>query len=134
MILGYLKGSFEAWKEAGEEIDMIIDIEADELAMDLPHDPNLVVLDVRRETEFGDGHIVDAVNIPLDEMTDIVNISDFEENQNIYIHCGTGYRSVIAASLMKRQGLHNLRNIVGGFEKIREQKGIKIVKEDSVLN
>ena len=133
-IRGYLEGSYDAWQKAGEEIDMIIDVEADELAMDIPHDENLVIVDVRRETEFGDGHVANAMNIPLDEMNDIVNLSDFEDHQNIYIHCGTGYRSVIAASLMKRQGFHNLRNVIGGFEKIREQKGINIVKENSVLN
>ena len=59
---GYLKGGFDSWADAGEKIDIIIDIEADELAMDIPHDPNLLVLDVRRETEFADGHIVGAQN------------------------------------------------------------------------
>lgn len=131
---GYLLGGFDAWQNAGEQIDMIIDVEADELAMDIPHDTNLVVLDVRRETEFGDGHVANALNIPLDELTDIVNVAELEEDQNIYIHCATGYRSVIAASLIKRQGLHNIRNVVGGFEKIREQEKIAITKENSVLN
>lgn len=133
-IRGYLEGGFASWTAAGREIDMIIDVEADELAMDIPHDDNLVVVDVRRETEFGDGHVVGAINIPLNEMTDVVNISDFEDFQNIYIHCESGYRSVIAASLIKRQGIHNLRNVIGGFGKIKEQKGIQTVKENSVLN
>jgi rhodanese-related sulfurtransferase len=62
---GYLKGGFEAWKAAGENTDMIISIEPDELAMDMPHDDKLVVLDVRREAEFADGHVKGAVNIPL---------------------------------------------------------------------
>jgi hydroxyacylglutathione hydrolase len=131
---GFLQGGFETWTKAGEQIDMVIDIEADELAMDIPHDDRLVVLDVRRETEFGDGHVAGAMNIPLDDFTEIVNIAGFEEDENIYIHCGSGYRSVIAASLLKRQGVHNIRNVLGGFEKIREQPGIEIVKENSVLN
>lgn len=131
---GFLEGGFNAWKDAGESIDLIIEVEADELAMDLPHDKNMVVIDVRRETEFGDGHIDSAVNIPLDELNDPLNIAKFEENQNIYIHCGSGYRSVIAASLFKRHGYHNIRNVAGGFDKIREQKNIRIVKENSVLN
>jgi hydroxyacylglutathione hydrolase len=79
---GYLKGSFDAWQNAGEKTDMIINIEADELAMDLPHDPNMVVVDVRRETEFADGHVKDAQNIPLNEMNDVANIAVFEDNQN----------------------------------------------------
>ena len=130
---GYLKGGFEAWKNAGEKVDMIIDVEADELAMDIPHDPNLVVVDVR-ETEFADGHVKNAQNLPLNEMTDLANIANFEDNQNLYVHCAGGYRSVIASSLLKRQGVHNLRNVLGGWGKIKEQKDIKIEKETSVLN
>jgi hydroxyacylglutathione hydrolase len=133
-ILGFLKGGFGAWQSAGEPVDMIVDIEADELAMDIPHDPNLVVVDVRRETEFADGHIAGAQNLPLNEMNDVLNLSHFEDNQNLYLHCAGGYRSVIAASLLKREGTHNLRNILGGWGKIKEQKKIKVVKEASLLN
>jgi len=133
-IKGFLAGGFEAWRNAGEQFDLVISIEPDELAMDIPHDPNLVLIDVRRETEYGDGHIEKALNIPLDELTDPATLADFEENYNIYLYCGSGYRSMIAASLFKRQGFHNLRNVEGGFEKIREQKTIPIVKENSVLN
>jgi len=131
---GYLKGGFEAWQSAGETVDLIIDVEADELAMDIPHDPNLVVVDVRRETEFADGHIKNAQNLPLNEMNDLVNLAHFEDGQNLYVHCLGGYRSVIAASLLKRQGVHNLRNVLGGWGKIKEQENIKIEKETSVLN
>lgn len=133
-IHGYLQGGFEAWQKAGETVDMIVDVEADELAMDIPHDPNLVVVDVRRETEFADGHIKDAQNLPLNEMNDVVNLAHFEDNQNLYVHCGGGYRSVIAASLLKREGTHNLRNVLGGWNKIKEQGNIKIEKEASILN
>ncbi len=133
-IKGYLDGGYEAWKNAGEPIDMIIDVEADELMMDIPHDQNLVVIDVRRETEFADGHLKDAVNIPLIEMTDPGNLANLEETQNLYIHCAAGYRSVIASSLLKRQGIHNLRNITGGWEKIKEQEKAEIIKETSGLN
>lgn len=131
---GYLEGGLEAWKAAGEEIDLIIDVEADELAMDLPFDKNLVVVDVRRETEFADGHVAGAVNIPLNEMTDPGSMANIQENQNLYVHCAGGYRSVIASSLLKRQGIHNLRNVVGGWGVIKDQKGIEVVKENSVLN
>ena len=131
---GYLEGGFNAWKDAGEQIDIIINIEPDELAMDLPYDEKLLVIDVRREPEFADGHIKDAVNIPLLNLTDPVSMADFEEDQNIYLHCTSGYRSVIAASFIKKQGIHNLYNILGGWEKIKEQKSIKQEKEKSVLN
>ncbi len=131
---GYLKGGFDTWKNAGEKIDMIIDIEPDELAMDIPFDENLLVLDVRRETEFADGHIKGAVNLPLNEMTDPGNLSNLEDHFNIYVHCGGGYRSVIASSLLKREGFHNLRNVTGGWNKIKDLKKIEVVKDVSVLN
>lgn len=131
---GYVKGSVEAWKAAGENVDMIIDVEADELAMDIPFDDKLVVLDVRRPAEYADGHVKGAVNLPLAEMNDAANLASFEEDQNIYVHCAGGYRSVIAASFLKRQGIHNLRNVSGGWKKIQEQSGIETEKEKSVLN
>jgi rhodanese-related sulfurtransferase len=131
---GYLKGGFEAWKKAKENIDVIIDVEVDELALDIKHDPNLVVVDVRRETEFADGHIENATNLSLTEMTDVAQIANLEEHQNLYVHCASGYRSTIACSLLKRQGYHNLRNVLGGWEKIKEEPLIKTAKEASVLN
>lgn len=131
---GYLDGGYEAWQKAGEPIDMIINVEADELIMDIPHDKNLVVVDVRRETEFADGHLKDALNLPLNEMPDPGTMASLEETQNIYVHCAGGYRSVIASSLLKRQGIHNLRNVLGGWGKIKEQEKAEIIKEKSVLN
>jgi hydroxyacylglutathione hydrolase len=133
-VVGYVAGGFEAWKEAGEEIDMVIDVEPDELAMDIPFDPNLVVVDVRKPTEYADGHVKGAVNIPLNEMTDPASMTNLEEEQNIYVHCAGGYRSVIAASLLKRQGIHNLRNVLGGWGKMKEEPKIPTEKEKSVLN
>lgn len=133
-VIGYVEGGYDAWKKSGETIDMIIEVEADELAMDIPFDENLVVLDVRKPAEFAEGHVKDALNIPLEEMTDLVNVSSFEETQNIYVHCQGGYRSLIASSLLKRQGLHNIRNIAGGWNKIKEESKIKTEKENSVLN
>lgn len=133
-VIGYLDGGFEAWKKAGEPVDLIIDVEPEELVLDIPHDENLLVLDVRRHTEFADGHLKDAVNIALNEMNDPASMANLEENQNIYVHCGGGYRSVIAASLLKRQGIHNIRNVVGGWSRIKKVDKAPVVKEKSVLN
>lgn len=119
---GVLAGSFDAWKNAGEKIDLIIDVENDELAMDIPFDENLVVVDVRKENEYDYAHLKQAINIPLNTLTDPASMTNLEDNQNIYVHCAGGYRSVIAISLMKKQGIHNLRNIVGGWNKILELK------------
>ncbi len=130
-IIGYVKGGFESWKNANEPIDLIIDIDADELLMDLNYDYKMIVLDVRKELEFDNGHIKTALNIPLQTMTDLTNIAAFEDTDNIYIHCAGGYRSVIAASILKKQGIHNLRNILGGFDAIKNipKMPIEVAKE-----
>ncbi|HMO63042.1 MAG TPA: rhodanese-like domain-containing protein [Ferruginibacter sp.] len=133
-IQGYLEGGFDTWVNAGEPVDLVIDIEADELAMDIPHDKNLLIVDVRRDTEFADGHVKGAVNIPLDELTDVAVIAEFDDHKNLYIHCAAGYRSVIAASLLKKHGLHNLRNIVGGWEEIKNQGKITVEKDKTAMN
>ncbi len=133
-VAGYVKGGFETWKNAGEPIDMIIDVEADELAMDIPFDDKLVVLDVRKPAEYASGHVKNALNLPLEEMNDPALLSEFEEEQNIYVHCAGGYRSVIASSILKKEGIHNLRNVVGGWNKIKEQEKIQQEKEANVLN
>ncbi|MBN9298690.1 MAG: MBL fold metallo-hydrolase [Filimonas sp.] len=131
---GYLEGGFEAWQKSGEEIDMIIDIEADELAMDLPFDDNIVVMDVRKEAEFADGHVKDAVNVPLTSLIDPASMSAINDEDNVYVHCAGGYRSVIASSLLKRQGIHNIRNVVGGWSAIKEESKIPTEKSVAALN
>ena len=133
-MIGYASGGFDAWKDAGEEIDIVIDVEADELAMDLPFDENLIVLDVRKPVEYAEGHVKDAVNLPLSELNDPLNMAVIEDDQNVYIYCGSGYRSITAASLFKRQGIHNVRNVVGGWDEIKTQKNIEVEKDSSVLN
>ncbi len=133
-VKGYLEGGYEAWKKSGEKTDMIVDVEPDELLMDIPFDPNLVILDVRRPAEYAEGHLRDAISLPLNDMIDPGTVANIDDNQNVYVHCAGGYRSVIASSLLKRQGFHNIRNVHGGFNKIREQEKVDIVKEKSVLN
>lgn len=133
-MIGYLDGGFDTWKNTGLKTDMIIDVEVDELAMDIPFDENLLVIDVRKEIEFADGHVKDAINIPLSSLTDPASMSPIEDTDNIYLHCQSGYRSVIAASMIKKQGIHNLRNVVGGWKAISQEKRIKTEKSPAILN
>ncbi|HEV8287079.1 MAG TPA: rhodanese-like domain-containing protein [Chitinophagaceae bacterium] len=133
-ISGCLSGGYKAWKNSSEEIDMVINVEPDELIMDIPFDDNLVIIDVRKSTEFAEGHISGAINIPLNEMYDAVSMANINEEDNLYVHCSAGYRSVIASSLLKRQGIHNLRNVTGGWNKIKDMKKVEIVKEKTILN
>lgn len=133
-VKGFLQGGYPAWVEAGERIDLIIDVEADELKMDLNYDHHMIVLDVRKELEYDNGHVKSALNIPLQSMTDIAQIVNFEDTDNIYIHCAGGYRSVIAASLLKKHGIHNLRNVLGGFDSIKTIPGMPLVAAPELMN
>ncbi|WP_336515963.1 MBL fold metallo-hydrolase [Pollutibacter soli] len=133
-VAGYLDGGYEAWKKAGFDSDLLINVEADELAMDLPFDDHLVLVDVRKEAEFDDGHVKDALNMPLDTLKDPGTIAELNETDNLYLYCGSGFRSVVAASLLKRQGYHSLRNVLGGWNAIREEKAIPQAKESQALN
>lgn len=131
---GYLAGGYNSWLAAGEPVDMIINIEPDELAMDIPFDDRLIVMDVRKEAEFADGHVKDAVNVPLVNLTDPASMSAIQDEDNLYLHCASGYRSIIAASLLKKEGIHNLRNVVGGWKAIKEEPKIPTEKSAAALN
>jgi len=133
-IAGYLAGGIEAWKKAGEVTDLLIQVEADELAMDIPFDEHLIVLDVRNETEYADGHVKNALNISLKTMVDPGVMAVLDEKDNLYILSKSGYRSTVAASLLKRQGFHNLRNLIGGWEAVIREKKIETEKEQKALN
>ncbi|MFT4204529.1 MAG: MBL fold metallo-hydrolase [Chitinophagaceae bacterium] len=134
-IIGYLDGGYPAWKNAGEKSDLIVNIQPDELAMDYHFDENIIVVDVRNEREYGDQHIKRAVNFPLDKLADpAAYLSDVDDSFNLYIHCAGGYRSVIAASLIKKQGFHNLRNVVGGFNEIKAATKIPLEKSKETAN
>jgi glyoxylase-like metal-dependent hydrolase (beta-lactamase superfamily II)/rhodanese-related sulfurtransferase len=133
-VIGYLNGGFAAWQNAGEEIDLIIDVDADELAMDLKFDDNIVIMDVRKEGEFNTGHLVGAKNSPLQEFTNLLAIASIDEQDNVYVHCAGGYRSVIACSLIKKEGVHNIRNIVGGWSKIKDVAELEIIVPSTTLN
>jgi hydroxyacylglutathione hydrolase len=126
-VVGYLNGGFDAWQQAGKKIDLIIDVEPEELAMDIPFDNKLQVIDVRKPGEFEAGHIKGAENIPLSELTDPLHMAQIDDEANLYVHCAGGYRSVIACSLMKREGYHNLRNVLGGFGKMKDVKDMPVV-------
>lgn len=133
-IKGYLQNGYETWVQNNLPMDMIIDIEADELMIDLPYDENLVLMDVRQPMEFAEGHLKQSINIPLENFADPLRIAAIEDNDNLYLHCSGGSRSIIAASILKKHGLHNIHIINGGWKKIKEQAKAEIVKEPNVLN
>jgi rhodanese-related sulfurtransferase len=115
--LGYLKGGFPAWKAAGKETDTLTSISAETFASVLAGE-NSKVFDVRRESEFAASHIKNAKNTPLSFLND--HFPKFPKDQTSYIHCAGGYRSVIAASILKSRGLHDLVDVAGGFDHIKK--------------
>jgi len=86
----------------------------------LAKEEKVLVFDVRKENEFISEHIASAQNTPLDLLNDYLD--RFPENKPFYIHCAGGYRSVVAASILKKRGIHNLIDVQGGFKAIKETK------------
>ena len=115
--LGYLEGGFEAWKNSGKEYDIISRIVAKDLEGFIK-EKKVDVFDVRKESEYISEHIPNAQNTPLDFLNDHLN--QFPEKDAFYVHCAGGYRSVIAASILKKRGIHNLVDVQGGFKAIKE--------------
>ena len=115
--LGFLKGGLEAWENEGKTIDRIDGIDSISLKA-LSEKENLTVFDVRKPGEYLSEHLPDAKNTPLDFINEHMN--DFPSGAPFYIHCAGGYRSVIAASILKSRGIHNLIDIKGGFGAIKK--------------
>ncbi len=115
--LGYLEGGFKTWKKANKEFDSINGVNAVELEKMVKNE-NVPVFDVRKESEYFSQNIKVAQHTPLGFLNDLLN--EFPENKTFYIHCAGGYRSVIAASILKKNGIHNLVDVKGGFKAIKE--------------
>ncbi|MEM0941663.1 MAG: rhodanese-like domain-containing protein [Bacteroidota bacterium] len=114
--LGFLDGGLEVWKKAGKEIDKVTSISAKAFA-EAYRSGNLNILDVRKPFEFEAEHIENARNFPLDFISE--NMEDVTKDKPYHVHCAGGYRSVVAASILKSRGYHNLVNIEGGFEAVK---------------
>ncbi|MCP1995029.1 rhodanese-like domain-containing protein [Flavobacterium sp. HSC-61S13] len=115
--LGFLKGGFDAWKKSGLEIDTVDQISAEEFANKM-HQEELNVFDVRKPGEFEASHLEVVNHIPLDVLNE--HLADFPTDQPFYIHCAGGYRSLIAASILKARGYHNMIDVIGGFASIKQ--------------
>ncbi len=113
--LGYLKGGFSSWTSAGKETGSVQSISADDFAESMSVD-NLNVVDVRKPGEWAVDHIKDAINVPLDYLNE--QLDKLDKNSTYHLHCQGGYRSIIAASILKSRGYHNLVDIAGGFKSV----------------
>ena len=116
--LGYLKGGFEAWKNASKEYDKVTSISPEKFEEAYKEENTIPVFDVRRASEFNSEHIVNAHNTPLDYIND--HLFEFPNDKTFYLHCAGGYRSMIAASILKSRGIHNLIDVQKGFKALKQ--------------
>jgi hydroxyacylglutathione hydrolase len=118
-IIGYLDGGIEAWTAAGKETDSIESISALEFAEKFKSaEGNIGVKDVRKPSEYSAEHVDEAMNIPLANLSK--NMAEFSKTETNYIHCASGYRSMVAASILKSRGFDNVVDVAGGFKAIAE--------------
>jgi len=128
-VLGFLNGGFEVWKKSGRPIEKIRSIEPSNFSDRAVAGP--IVLDVRNPNEYSKAHIEGAVLIPLASMEE--RLSELDPDREYVVHCAGGYRSMIAASILKRYGFQNIENVHGGFSKLKDHIPHLIVNEESVV-
>ena len=121
--LGYLKGGFDAWKNAGKEVDKIRSISAAQFAEEWK-EKKYTVLDVRKPGEYLSEHVENAANLPLDDINE--NLASLNKDENYFVHCAGGYRSMIFASILKARGFENLTDVKGGFKAIKESEAVPV--------
>ncbi len=112
--IGFLDGGFDAWKSSGKEVDTLPQVTAEELK----GIADATVVDVRKSGEYLSEHLIDAINVELDYIND--QMSSVPQEGTFYVHCAGGYRSVIASSILKARGYHNMVDVAGGFKAIKE--------------
>ncbi len=114
--IGYLEGGFEAWKKNGNQIHTINRITAEDLVI-LEEIHQSPVFDVRKKSEFQSEHLLGAINIPLNEISNY--LAEFPKDNYFVLHCAAGYRSMIAASILKKNGFNNFADVIGGYNAIK---------------
>lgn len=114
--IGYLDGGFNSWLDANKEINIVNRITAEQLEKHYKED-KLVLIDVRKRSEYNSEHLVDAINIPLNEINN--HLAEFPKNKAFIVYCLGGYRSMIAASILKQRGFDNFVDVIGGFNAIK---------------
>ena len=112
--IGYLDGGFDAWKNSGKQVDSLPQVTAEELK----GISDATVVDVRKSGEYLSEHLIDAIHVELDYIND--QMSSVPQEGTFYVHCAGGYRSVIASSILKARGYHNMVDVAGGFKAMKE--------------
>jgi glyoxylase-like metal-dependent hydrolase (beta-lactamase superfamily II)/rhodanese-related sulfurtransferase len=115
--LGYLKGGIGAWEHAGKETDRVDSITATAFAEQFKQN-DLRVFDVRKPGEYAEGHVKNAANTPLDYLPE--HLHQIPKTETVHLYCGSGYRSMIAASVLKSRGWTRIVEVAGGFQAIAQ--------------
>ncbi|BDS11050.1 MBL fold metallo-hydrolase [Aureispira anguillae] len=123
--IGYLAGGMDAWIAAGNPIEKIESISAEALETQLKNGTKGIVLDVRKPSEYEAEHVTGAQLFPLDYIND--NVEQLNDQTLYYVHCRSGYRSMVASSILKSAGYQNIIEIKGGFLAI-QQTGLSCTK------
>ncbi len=116
--LGYLKDGITPWVDAGNEVNILDEISAQDFTEAFDPQASTVTLDVRKESEYEAQHLEGAQNFPLDFINR--NMEQLDRAQTYYLHCQGGYRSLITASILRARGFNDLVNIKGGFDALKE--------------
>ena len=124
-LAGYLEGGYEAWHNAGNRSDMLISVDSEELYLEQKHGKNSSVLDVRKQSEYDQGHVEGTEFLTLSNLN--TNLDSIDKDKDLYIYCGGGYRSVIACSILKANGYHKVNNVYGGYGALKNDDRIKLV-------
>ncbi|MDM1139716.1 MULTISPECIES: rhodanese-like domain-containing protein [unclassified Empedobacter] len=127
-VIGFLNNGFQAWVEAEKDFDEIVSVSPEEF-VELVDETELKVLDVRKPGEYETSHVEGAITAPLDFINESMKLIDPEETY--LVHCAGGYRSMIFSSILRARGYENLIDVAGGFGKIKEVEGVKIVEGTS---
>ncbi len=127
--IGYLKGGIAAWQKAGKETDSIESISVEAFAERIKTQPNLEVVDVRREDEYAAGHLPGSKNLVLDYIND--HTGKLDKNKTTYVHCAGGYRSMIFNSILRSRGYRNLVDIQGGYKDIEASGKFSVFNKTS---
>jgi glyoxylase-like metal-dependent hydrolase (beta-lactamase superfamily II)/rhodanese-related sulfurtransferase len=114
--IGYLEGGFETWKKAGEDVDFVEEVSPLVFEELFKRKRDLNVLDVRKESEYNAEHLVGVENFPLDFINR--NMNQIDRDDKYYLHCVSGYRSLVAASILKSRGIHNVVNVQEGYDEL----------------
>ncbi|WP_291098895.1 MULTISPECIES: rhodanese-like domain-containing protein [unclassified Empedobacter] len=127
-VIGFLNNGFQAWVEAEKDFDEIVSVSPEEF-VELVDETELKILDVRKPGEYETSHVEGAITAPLDFINESMKLIDPEETY--LVHCAGGYRSMIFTSILRASGYENLIDVAGGFGKIKEVEGVKIVEGTS---